>query len=204
MVCFEKSTTRLSFNVEIQSENDPVANIVPAAMSGPKHLTVAPRTVLDLDHVLVTIVQCCPSSGDVMAFLAALPASAHTTPLAALHELLRNPVEAIQFMVDWRRSSPAVNPLEHETAVRMLWSVLQQHELTAAAAALAVHAMPAFTVVAARAVDPKQRVLGPEDFHWLGQLVRGLDIPAFSILEGGYSEDLPQLVLAYLQGLEGR
>jgi acetoin utilization deacetylase AcuC-like enzyme len=45
--------------------------------------------------------------------------------------------------------------------------------------------------------------LEAEDFHWLGQLVRRLEIPAFSILEGGYSEALPELVLAYLNGLEG-
>lgn len=45
--------------------------------------------------------------------------------------------------------------------------------------------------------------LETEDFHWLGQLVRRLEIPAFSILEGGYSEALPELVLAYLNGLEG-
>jgi len=45
--------------------------------------------------------------------------------------------------------------------------------------------------------------LEAEDFHWLGQMVRRLEIPAFSILEGGYSEALPELVLAYLNGLEG-
>ena len=45
--------------------------------------------------------------------------------------------------------------------------------------------------------------LEAEDFHWLGQLVRRLEIPAFSILEGGYSEALPELVLAYLNGLVG-
>ena len=44
----------------------------------------------------------------------------------------------------------------------------------------------------------------PEDFHWLGQSLRALDVPFFSLLEGGYSEDLPELVLAYLKGVEGK
>lgn len=43
-----------------------------------------------------------------------------------------------------------------------------------------------------------------EDFHWLGQQLRGLGVPVFSILEGGYSLDLPDLVLSYLLGLEGK
>lgn len=43
-----------------------------------------------------------------------------------------------------------------------------------------------------------------EDFHWLGQQIRKLDLPVFSVLEGGYSNDLPELILAYLKGLEGR
>ena len=43
-----------------------------------------------------------------------------------------------------------------------------------------------------------------EDFHWLGSSIRSLAVPAFSVLEGGYSDNLPELVLAYLKGLEGR
>ncbi|MGD1083546.1 MAG: histone deacetylase [Verrucomicrobiota bacterium] len=43
--------------------------------------------------------------------------------------------------------------------------------------------------------------LEAEDFHWLGQTVRQLQVPAFSVLEGGYSDELPQLILAYLTGL---
>ena len=43
--------------------------------------------------------------------------------------------------------------------------------------------------------------LEAEDFHWLGQTVRQLPVPAFSVLEGGYSDELPQLILAYLTGL---
>ena len=45
--------------------------------------------------------------------------------------------------------------------------------------------------------------LEAEDFHWLGETIRRLQVPAMSILEGGYSNDLPSLVFAYLQGLEG-
>jgi len=56
----------------------------------------------------------------------------------------------------------------------------------------------------AYARDPiAQETLEAEDFHWLGQSIRGLGIPAFSILEGGYSRDLPELILAYLKGWEG-
>ena len=40
-----------------------------------------------------------------------------------------------------------------------------------------------------------------EDYYWVGQMVRKFDVPAFSILEGGYSNDLPDLILAYLKGL---
>jgi acetoin utilization deacetylase AcuC-like enzyme len=52
--------------------------------------------------------------------------------------------------------------------------------------------------------DPlAQGTLEMEDFHWLGESVRRLAVPSFSILEGGYSDDLPQLILAYLSGLAG-
>jgi acetoin utilization deacetylase AcuC-like enzyme len=44
--------------------------------------------------------------------------------------------------------------------------------------------------------------LEAEDFYWLGETLRRLDLPLFSVLEGGYSEALPELVLAYLTGLE--
>ena len=51
--------------------------------------------------------------------------------------------------------------------------------------------------------DPlSESLLLPEDFHWLGQSLRVLGVPFFSLLEGGYSEDLPELVLAYLKGVE--
>lgn len=43
-----------------------------------------------------------------------------------------------------------------------------------------------------------------EDFHWLGQELRALKVPLFSLLEGGYSRDLPELILAYLKGIEGK
>jgi acetoin utilization deacetylase AcuC-like enzyme len=57
----------------------------------------------------------------------------------------------------------------------------------------------------AYARDPlAQETLEAEDFYWLGQSIRQLGIPAFSLLEGGYSSDLPELILAYLRGLEGK
>ena len=46
--------------------------------------------------------------------------------------------------------------------------------------------------------------LEAEDFHWLGESLRKLDVPLFSVLEGGYSDDLPDLILAYLKGLSGQ
>ena len=42
-----------------------------------------------------------------------------------------------------------------------------------------------------------------EDFRWLGQELRALKTPFFSLLEGGYSRDLPELIFAYLKGVEG-
>jgi acetoin utilization deacetylase AcuC-like enzyme len=53
--------------------------------------------------------------------------------------------------------------------------------------------------------DPlAQGTLLAEDFHWLGQEMRALKIPFFSLLEGGYSKDLPELIFAYLKGIEGK
>jgi len=43
-----------------------------------------------------------------------------------------------------------------------------------------------------------------EDFYWLGQSLRVLGVPMFSVLEGGYSSGLPELILAYLKGVEGK
>jgi acetoin utilization deacetylase AcuC-like enzyme len=48
-----------------------------------------------------------------------------------------------------------------------------------------------------------QGTLEAEDFQWLGRMIRDLQVPAFSVLEGGYSAELPELILAYLQGLDG-
>jgi acetoin utilization deacetylase AcuC-like enzyme len=45
--------------------------------------------------------------------------------------------------------------------------------------------------------------LEAEDFHWLGETIRQLAVPAFSVLEGGYSAELPELILAYLSGVNG-
>jgi acetoin utilization deacetylase AcuC-like enzyme len=56
----------------------------------------------------------------------------------------------------------------------------------------------------AYADDPlAQETLELEDFYWLGQSIRQLGVPVFSILEGGYSDELPELILTYLKGLEG-
>jgi acetoin utilization deacetylase AcuC-like enzyme len=52
--------------------------------------------------------------------------------------------------------------------------------------------------------DPlAQETLEVEDFQWLGESLRKSGVPFFSILEGGYSDDLPELILAYLKGVNG-
>jgi acetoin utilization deacetylase AcuC-like enzyme len=52
--------------------------------------------------------------------------------------------------------------------------------------------------------DPlAQETLEASDYQWLGETIRNLGIPSFSVLEGGYSDDLPELIFAYLRGLTG-
>lgn len=46
-----------------------------------------------------------------------------------------------------------------------------------------------------------QQNMDVPDYHWLGNQVRDLKIPTFSLLEGGYSKALPELIFAYLKGL---
>jgi acetoin utilization deacetylase AcuC-like enzyme len=56
----------------------------------------------------------------------------------------------------------------------------------------------------AYAHDPiAQETLEAEDYYWLGQEIRKLEATKFSLLEGGYSEELPELIFAYLKGLNG-
>jgi len=53
--------------------------------------------------------------------------------------------------------------------------------------------------------DPlSDAALEEDDFHWLGDSLRKVGPPVFSVLEGGYSSALPELILAYLCGLTGR
>ena len=53
--------------------------------------------------------------------------------------------------------------------------------------------------------DPlAQGSLELEDYHWLGSKLRELGVPMFSLLEGGYSDELPQLIFAYLKGIDGK
>jgi len=57
----------------------------------------------------------------------------------------------------------------------------------------------------AYAKDPlAQETLEAEDYYWLGETIGKLGVPSFSILEGGYSTALPELILAYMKGLEGK
>ncbi|MEP6664285.1 MAG: histone deacetylase, partial [Verrucomicrobiota bacterium] len=48
-----------------------------------------------------------------------------------------------------------------------------------------------------------QQKMDIDDFRWLGQTIRDLKVPTFSLLEGGYSTALPELIFAYLKGLNG-
>ena len=57
----------------------------------------------------------------------------------------------------------------------------------------------------AYAHDPlAEGALLAEDFHWLGRELSALQVPFFSVLEGGYSDDLPELIFAYLKGVAGK
>ena len=57
----------------------------------------------------------------------------------------------------------------------------------------------------AYARDPlAQGTLEAEDFHRLGRDLRQTGVPLFSLLEGGYSNDLPALIFAYLKGVNGQ
>ncbi len=57
----------------------------------------------------------------------------------------------------------------------------------------------------AYARDPlAQETLEAEDYYWLGQSFRQLGVPVVSLLEGGYSTDLSELIFAYIKGLEGK
>ncbi|HYA78923.1 MAG TPA: hypothetical protein VED19_00265, partial [Candidatus Nitrosopolaris sp.] len=49
-----------------------------------------------------------------------------------------------------------------------------------------------------------QGTLVVDDYYWLGQSLRALGAPFFSLLEGGYSRELPELIFAYLKGVEGK
>jgi len=52
--------------------------------------------------------------------------------------------------------------------------------------------------------DPlTQMRLGIEDFKTLGEWIRKTRTPVAATLEGGYSEDLPLLVDAFLKGWSG-
>jgi acetoin utilization deacetylase AcuC-like enzyme len=52
--------------------------------------------------------------------------------------------------------------------------------------------------------DPlAQETLEAEDFYWIGDCLRKLNVPFFSVHEGGYSDELPELILSYLKGING-
>ncbi|HEY0455591.1 MAG TPA: histone deacetylase [Verrucomicrobiae bacterium] len=80
--------------------------------------------------------------------------------------------------------------------------------LTKALGELAAHKPDLLGISAgfdAYARDPlAQETLEAEDFHWIGESIRKLGIPCFAVLEGGYSKDLPELILSFLKGWDGK
>ena len=48
-----------------------------------------------------------------------------------------------------------------------------------------------------------QMTLEQEDFATFGTWLRKIDIPVAAILEGGYSDDLPELIDAFLTSWSG-
>jgi len=56
----------------------------------------------------------------------------------------------------------------------------------------------------AYAGDPiTEMSLAPEDFATFGKWLRETDVPAGAILEGGYSDELPELIDTFLTALDG-
>ncbi len=52
--------------------------------------------------------------------------------------------------------------------------------------------------------DPlSEASLEAEDYYWIGECIRKLDLPHFCVLEGGYSDELPELIFTFLKGLRG-
>ena len=49
-----------------------------------------------------------------------------------------------------------------------------------------------------------QQKLEIDDFSWIAKQLLQLKTPLMSILEGGYSNDLPKLIFAYINGLMGK
>jgi acetoin utilization deacetylase AcuC-like enzyme len=45
-------------------------------------------------------------------------------------------------------------------------------------------------------------LLEVEDFYWLGRQLKKLGLPIFCVLEGGYSYELPDLIMAFLKGID--
>jgi len=91
---------------------------------------------------------------------------------------------------------PRTNREEYRSVLESAWATVRKAkpDLVAVSAGFDAYAR-----------DPlAQETLEAEDFHWLGETARKLGVPVFSVLEGGYSDDLPKLILAYLKGLDGK
>ncbi|KDO23638.1 hypothetical protein SPRG_11084 [Saprolegnia parasitica CBS 223.65] len=114
---------------------------------------VATPPALEQDHILIALIQCMATPSDVKAFLEALPASARSAPLAALHELLQAPQRAV-------RDRQATE----QQAMDYIWPLLHLMELTPAAKRLALAAKAVFPAVYTNNYNP------PEDMDavaWL-------------------------------------
>ncbi|EQC39616.1 hypothetical protein SDRG_03048 [Saprolegnia diclina VS20] len=121
-------------------------------MSSSKRQATTPPTVLGLDHVLVDIARYIPAAKGVMAFLAALPASSRSVPLAALYMLLQDP----------RRHVLATE----SEPVDALWPLLHLDLITPAAASLVRDALPLFPCASAGTLNAA-RPSGLDALEWL-------------------------------------
>ena len=46
--------------------------------------------------------------------------------------------------------------------------------------------------------------LSADDFNWFGKKLSSIGVPLVNSMEGGYSNDLPDLIIAYIKGLLGK
>ncbi|KDO30653.1 hypothetical protein SPRG_04554 [Saprolegnia parasitica CBS 223.65] len=107
-------------------------------MSCSKRVSTVSGVVCNLHHVLRTIVQYTAASRDVLAFLAVIPASARSTSLTALHELLQDALWVMQ------------DPIESkQEAMDKLWPLVWLDAIAPTAVVLVCDTIPVFLAAVA-------------------------------------------------------